>query len=79
MNRIEKEFDDLRFELRHHPVILADAEKTANIYAFVERVATHCDIMVDGSYTNEQVLTLASKLTDKLYTMRTRIILPRSL
>ena len=75
MGRIEKEFDDLRYELRHHPEILAKADQAKNIYQFLEIVATECNVLVEGAYSSERILGLAEYLTNKLYKSRTSLII----
>lgn len=77
MGRIEKEFDDLRKELGHHPEILAKAEQAKSIESLLEIVATECNVLVVGSYSHQQVLNLAVKLTDKLYKKRTSLVVLR--
>lgn len=74
MGRIEKEFDDLRLEVGKHPLLLVQTDKAKNIMEFLEIVALHCNVLVDGAYSREQFLNLAVKLTDKLRASRVTII-----
>ena len=74
MGRIEKEFDDLRLEVGKHPLLLVQTDKAKNIMEFLEIVALHCNVLVDGAYSRDQFLELAKILTKKLQAMRVTII-----
>lgn len=76
MGRIEKEFDDFRRELGNHEELLAKVERAPNILVMLEWVAAELGVLLDGAYTEQQILNLAKILTDKLYARRVGLIIP---
>ena len=76
MGRIEQEFDDLRRELGHHEELLAKVERAPNILMMMEAIATELGVILDGAYTEQQILNLAKILTNKLHAKRIGLIIP---
>ena len=47
-----------------------------DVYVQLAEIAAYCDIILDGNYTQGDVLQLCELLTKKLYQKRTQLILP---
>jgi hypothetical protein len=72
---------ELRREITHHPdlqVILV-AQESTDIYIHICEIAAYCGIVLDGTYTQEDVLELCTKMTEKLIAKRTLVINSQSL
>lgn len=72
----EKELIDLRREIANHPdllVILAGQTNT-DIYVHIAEIAAYCDMVLDGTYSMEDVLKLCVIMTERLINRRTIIV-----
>lgn len=73
-----QEFLDLQQELIHHPDL---QEKLANhpsseLEMRLAEIASHCEILLDDTYNEEDLKRLCKILTKRLYESRTSLILP---
>ena len=71
---------DLHTEVRKHPDLMQKLHDQENkdVYIQILEIATHCGILVAGTYTREDILSLCEMLTKKLYSSRSIIVLPIS-
>ena len=71
---------DLHTEVRKHPDLMQKLHDQENkdVYIQILEIATHCGILVAGTYTREDMLSLCEMLTKKLYSARSIIVLPIS-
>lgn len=69
---------DLHTEVRKHPDLMQKLHDQENkdVYIQILEIATHCGILVAGTYTREDMLSLCEMLTKKLYSSRSIIVLP---
>ena len=69
---------DLHTEVRKHPDLMQKLHDQENkdVYIQILEIATHCGILVAGTYTREDMLSLCEMLTKKLYSARSIIVLP---
>lgn len=73
-----QEFLDLQQEIMHHPDL---QEKLANhpsneLEIKLAEIASHCEILLDDTYDEEDLKRLAKILTKRLFEKRTMLILP---
>lgn len=68
---------DLHTEVRKHTDLIQKLHDQENkdVYIQILEVATHCEILVAGTFTYQDILDLCEKLTKKLYSMRSIIVL----
>ena len=68
---------DLHTEVRKHPDLMRKLHEQENkdVYIQILEVATHCEVLVVGTFTHQDMLDLCEKLTKKLYSMRSIIVL----
>lgn len=60
----------------HTPLqLLLNKQAGQDLYVILAEVATYCGIILDGMYTNADMLKLCDVLTRKLYEKRTSIVL----
>jgi hypothetical protein len=73
-----QEVIDLHTEVRKHPDLMVKlaAQEDKDVYIQILEIATHCGILVAGTYTREDMLSLCEMLTKKLYSSRSIIVLP---
>lgn len=69
---------DLHTEVRKHPDLMRKLhdQPDKDVYIQILEIATHCQIVVAGEFTREDMLALCKMLTEKLYSMRSIIVLP---
>jgi hypothetical protein len=73
----DKELLNLRREITHHPdlqVILV-AQESTDLYIHLSEIAAYVGMVLDGTYSREDILELCDKMTKKLYEKRTSVIL----
>jgi hypothetical protein len=68
---------DLHTEVRKHPDLMRKLHDQDNkdVYIQICEIATHCGIVVEGTFTHADMLNLCEMLTKKLYGMRSIIVL----
>ena len=71
---------DLHTEVRKHPDLMQKLHDQENkdVYIQILEIATHCEIAVAGTYTHADMLKLCKMLTEKLYSMRSILVVPIS-
>ncbi len=69
---------DLHTEVRKHPDLMQKLHDQENkdVYIQILEIATHCGILVAGTYSRDEMLALCEMLTKKLYSARSIIVLP---
>lgn len=72
----EDELLNLREELPHHPALMGTLIAQANddIYIHIVEIAAYCGIVLDGTYTKDEILQICEKCTEVLVGKRTLII-----
>lgn len=73
-----EELTDLHKEIHHHPKLLAllHGQPDKDVYIQILEIAAYCDIFVMGTYTRDDMLELCKKLTRKLQSSRTLVVVP---
>lgn len=71
-----QELIDLNEETAHHPdlKIRLDAQENKDIYITINEIAAFLGIVLDGMYTQEDVLKLCADMIQKLRSRRSLII-----
>ena len=72
----EQELIDLRREIANHPdlmTILA-VQTDTDIYVHIAEIAAYCQMVLDGTYSREDVLKLCVIMTKRLINRRTIIV-----
>jgi len=69
---------DLHTEVRKHPDLMRKLhdQEDKDVYIQILEIATHCEIVVAGTFTHQDMLNLCETLTKTLYSMRSIIVLP---
>lgn len=72
-----QEITDLNEEIVHHPQLMEFLAKhhASQIEMKFAEIAAYCGIVLDGEYTEEDMIPLAKLLRNKLLSKRTCIIL----
>lgn len=74
----EQELIDLRKEIANHPdlmTILA-VQTNTDIYVHIAEIAAYCQMVLDGTYSKEDVLKLCTIMTERLRNRRAIIVQP---
>ena len=74
----EPELIELRKEIANHPdlmTILA-VQTNTDIYVHIAEIAAYCDMVLDGTYSMEDVLKLCVIMTERLINRRAIIVQP---
>jgi hypothetical protein len=74
----EQELIDLRKEIANHPdlmTILA-VQSDTDIYVHIAEIAAYCQMVLDGTYSKEDVLKLCTIMTERLRNRRAIIVQP---
>lgn len=70
----------LQQEVMKHPKLVKKLESAGvmeqDISSKLAIIATHCNVVVDGDYTVDDIIGLCGHLTEKLQEMRTILVLP---
>lgn len=70
----------LQREVMKHPELVKKLESAGvmeqDISSKLAMIATHCNVVVDGDYTVDDIIGLCGHLTEKLQQMRTITVLP---
>lgn len=71
---------ELQKECLLHPDLVKKLESAGvmeqDISSKLAMIATHCNVVVDGDYTVDDIIGLCGHLTEKLQQMRTITVLP---
>ncbi len=59
---------DLAAECRHHPNLILRPQEDFELN--LARIAAYCEVILDGTYTYEDRIQIAERLTEKLYRSR---------
>lgn len=74
-----KERVELQREILHHPKLLellAQLDANADFCDRLLQIATYCNILIDGDYTQEDLNRVCEACTTRLRERRTSFILP---
>jgi mannose/fructose/N-acetylgalactosamine-specific phosphotransferase system component IIB len=68
----------LRQEIQKHPLLLEllHDQENKDVYIQIAEIATYCNIILDGDYTQQDVLGICKACTQALMSKRTLVILP---
>lgn len=68
----------LREEIDHHPDLLTilKLQPDSDIYIHIAEIAAYCKVVLDGYYTQADIIRLADILVRELRAKRVAIILP---
>lgn len=72
-----EELIQLRVEIDHHPDLLTilHAQQDKDVYIQICEIAAYCGIVLDGTYTRDDIIRLCKICLDKLISKRTLIVL----
>jgi len=70
----------LRQEIDHHPdlLVLLSVQSDKDVYIQISEIAAYCDIVLDGTYTREDIVELCELCVKRLQAKRTIMVLPIS-
>ncbi len=74
----ETELIELRKEIEHHPdlmTILA-AQSDPDIYVHIAEIAAYCNVLLDGTYSREDILQICDVCRQRLKEKREIIVKP---
>lgn len=68
----------LRQEIDHHPdlLVLLSVQSDKDVYIQISEIAAYCDIVLDGTYTREDIVELCELCIKRLQAKRTIMVLP---
>lgn len=68
----------LNEETAKHPKLgeLLSQQPNRDVYILLCEVAAYCGVVLEGTYTRDDVLKICDKLTTQLQSMRTIVIMP---
>lgn len=68
----------LNREVAHHPELMKilGEQEVKDVYIRLAEIATYCNILLIGDYTQERLLQVCEECTKALYRKRTSIIIP---
>ncbi len=71
---------DLNDEVQHHPDLqkLLVNHNSAELEIMIAEIAAFCGVVLDGYYTQEDIIRLAEILRKKLYERRTGLVIINS-
>jgi 1-aminocyclopropane-1-carboxylate deaminase/D-cysteine desulfhydrase-like pyridoxal-dependent ACC family enzyme len=72
----EPELVELNEETAKHPDLMRRlaAQSDKDIYVMISEVAAHCGILLNDTYTHENILALCKRLKEELYKKRTGFV-----
>lgn len=72
-----EELIQLRVEIDHHPDLLAilHAQADKDVYIQICEIAAYCEIVLDGTYTRDDIIKLCEICLKKLMSKRTLTVL----
>lgn len=70
--------NQLRQEIDHHPDLLTilSIQQDKDVYIQISEIAAYCDIVLDGTYTREDIVELCELCVKRLQAKRTIMVLP---
>jgi hypothetical protein len=70
--------NQLRQEIDYHPdlLVLLSVQQDKDVYIQISEIAAYCDIVLDGTYTREDIVELCELCVRKLQSKRTIMVLP---
>lgn len=70
--------NELRQEIDHHPdlLVLLAAQTDKDVYIQISEIAAYCDIVLDGTYTREDIIELCDLCCKRLREKRAIVVLP---
>ena len=72
--------NQLRQEIDHHPDLLTilSIQQDKDVYIQISEIAAYCDIVLDGTYTRDDIVALCELCVKRLQDKRTIMVLPIS-
>lgn len=73
-----EELTELRKEIQHHPdlLLILHTQSDKDVYIQLAEIAAHCGIVLDGDYTQQDILKLCKLLTNNLMAKRVIVVNP---
>ena len=70
--------NQLRQEIDHHPDLLTilSIQSDKDVYIQISEIAAYCDIVLDGTYTRDDIVQLCELCVKRLQAKRTIMVLP---
>ena len=74
----ETELIDLRREIENHPelMMILGVQTNPDIYVHIAEIAAYCQMVLDGTYSKEDILKLCTVMTERLINRRAIIVQP---
>lgn len=74
----ETELIELRKEIEHHPdlMVILSAQENPDIYVHIAEIAAYCKVLLDGTYSKEDILAICDECTKRLKQQREIIVKP---
>lgn len=74
----ETELIELRKEIEHHPelMMILQAQQSSDIYVHIAEIAAYCNVLLDGTYSKEDILEICDECTKRLKQQREIIVKP---
>jgi len=74
----EPELIALRKEIEFHPELkmILKGQESPDIYVHIAEIAAYCEIVLDGTYSRDDILKLCEIMTQKLFQKRSILIVP---
>jgi hypothetical protein len=74
----EPQLIELRKELEYHPDLMTilKLQESPDIYVHIAEIAAYCNVLLDGTYSKEDILEICEICTKKLHDKREIIVKP---
>lgn len=74
----ETELIELRKEIENHPelMMILQAQQSPDIYVHIAEIAAYCNVLLDGTYSKEDILAICEECRKRLKNKREIIVKP---
>ena len=74
----ETELIELRKEIENHPalMLILQAQQSPDIYVHIAEIAAYCDVLLDGTYSKDDILEICEVCRKRLKDKREIIVKP---
>lgn len=74
----ETELIELRKEIENHPelMMILQAQQSPDIYVHIAEIAAYCNVLLDGTYSKEDILEICEVCRKRLKEKREIIVKP---
>ena len=72
-----EELTQLRIEIDNHPelLVILHGQADKDVYMQICEIAAYCDLVLEGTYTRDDIIGICAKCLNKLISKRTLIVL----